>query len=142
MSNNFNDNFDLKIIKPLNKLQRSINKNVMIRLKNDIEYRGKMTNVDAYMNVILNDAEEYADGTLSANYGKVVIRGNNVLFINIKRYYDYERSTSISVGVLVDPTPIPHQRGMGYPNILKRTRDVTGFGCLMANIRSIAEEFT
>ena len=43
-----------------------------------------MTNVDAYMNVILNDAEEYADGTLSANYGKVVIRGNNVLFINIR----------------------------------------------------------
>ena len=36
------------------------------------------------MNVILNDAEEYADGELSANYGKVVIRGNNVLFINIK----------------------------------------------------------
>ena len=56
----------------------------MIRLKNDIEYRGKMINVDVYMNVILNDAEEYADGKLSANYGKVVIRGNNVLFINIK----------------------------------------------------------
>ncbi len=86
MSNNFNDNSDLKITKPLNKLQRSVNKNVMVRLKNDIEYRGKMTNVDAYMNVILNDAEEYADGTLSANYGKVVIRGNNVLFINIKPY--------------------------------------------------------
>ena len=84
MSNSFNDNSDLKITKPLNKLQRSVNKNVMVRLKNDIEYRGKMTNVDAYMNVILNDAEEYADGTLSANYGKVVIRGNNVLFINIK----------------------------------------------------------
>ena len=84
MSNNFNDNSDLKITKPLNKLQRSVNKNVMVRLKNDVEYRGKMTNVDAYMNVILNDAEEYADGELSANYGKVVIRGNNVLFINIK----------------------------------------------------------
>ncbi len=84
MSNSFNNNSDLKITKPLNKLQRSVNKNVMVRLKNDVEYRGKMTNVDAYMNVILNDAEEYADGTLSANYGKVVIRGNNVLFINIK----------------------------------------------------------
>ena len=84
MSNSFNDNSDLKITKPLNKLQRSVNKNVMVRLKNDVEYRGKMTNVDAYMNVILNDAEEYADGALSANYGKVVIRGNNVLFINIK----------------------------------------------------------
>ncbi len=84
MSNNFNDNTDVKITKPLNKLQRSVNKNVMVRLKNDIEYRGKMTNVDAYMNVILNDAEEFADGSLSANFGKVVIRGNNVLFINIR----------------------------------------------------------
>tara|TARA_B100000686_G_scaffold32036_1_gene33470 strand:- start:869 stop:1138 length:270 start_codon:yes stop_codon:yes gene_type:complete len=83
MSNNFNSNSEPKITKPLNKLQRSINKNVMVRLKNDIEYRGKMTNVDAYMNVILNDAEEFADGSLSANFGKVVIRGNNVLFINI-----------------------------------------------------------
>jgi len=84
MSNNFNSNSEPKITKPLNKLQRSINKNVMVRLKNDIEYRGKMTNVDAYMNVILNDAEEFADGSLSANFGKVVIRGNNVLFINIR----------------------------------------------------------
>jgi len=84
MNNNFNSNSEPKITKPLNKLQRSINKNVMVRLKNDIEYRGKMTNVDAYMNVILNDAEEFADGSLSANFGKVVIRGNNVLFINIR----------------------------------------------------------
>ena len=84
MNNNFNDNSDTKIIKPLHKLQGSVNKNVMVRLKNDIEYRGKMTNVDAYMNVILNDAEEFADGSLSANFGKVVIRGNNVLFINIR----------------------------------------------------------
>ena len=84
MSSNFNDNSDARITKPLNKLQRSVNKNVMFRLKNDIEYRGKMTNVDAYMNVILNDAEEFADGSLSANFGKVVIRGNNVLFINIR----------------------------------------------------------
>ena len=84
MNNNFNSNSEPKITKPLNKLQRSINKNVMVRLKNDVEYRGKMTNVDAYMNVILNDAEEFADGSLSANFGKVVIRGNNVLFINIR----------------------------------------------------------
>ena len=56
----------------------------MIRLKSDLEYRGMMSNVDPYMNVILSDAEEYNMGTLSANYGKVVIRGNNVLFIKIQ----------------------------------------------------------
>jgi small nuclear ribonucleoprotein len=49
----------------------------------DLEYRGKMTNVDPYMNVILVDATEYSGGNPSATYGKVVIRGNNVLFIKV-----------------------------------------------------------
>jgi len=49
----------------------------------DLEYRGRMTSVDPYMNVILVDATEYSGGNPSANYGKVVIRGNNVLFIKI-----------------------------------------------------------
>lgn len=49
----------------------------------ELEYRGKMTNVDPYMNLILHDATEYNDGNPSANYGRVVIRGNNVLFIKI-----------------------------------------------------------
>lgn len=70
--------------KPLNTLQKAINKPVIVRLKGELEYRGTMSNVDAYMNVILTDAEEYAAGSLSANFGKVVIRGNNVIFIKIQ----------------------------------------------------------
>lgn len=58
-------------------------KKAWVRLKNDIEYRGKISNVDPYMNLILMDAEEYENGKLSANYGKVVIRGNNVLYVKI-----------------------------------------------------------
>ncbi len=70
--------------KPLATLQKSINKEVSIRLKSDLEYHGRMANVDPYMNVILTDASEYASGTLLANFGKVVIRGNNVLFVKIE----------------------------------------------------------
>ena len=70
--------------KPLAALQRAINKRVVVRLKSDIEYKGKMCNIDPYMNVILVDAEEYNKNTLLANYGKVVIRGNNVLFVRIE----------------------------------------------------------
>ncbi|MFQ6134720.1 MAG: LSM domain-containing protein [Nitrososphaerales archaeon] len=70
--------------KPLNILQKAVNKDVSIRLKNDHEYKGKMMNIDQYMNVILVDAEEHSNGALSANYGKIVIRGNNVLFIKIE----------------------------------------------------------
>ena len=72
-----------QIKKPLNSLQKAINKEVSVRLKMDLEYRGKMTSVDPYMNVILVDATEYVGGNPSANYGKVVIRGNNVLFVKI-----------------------------------------------------------
>ena len=39
--------------------------------------------VDDYMNILLINAEEHENGSMSANFGKVVIRGNNVLFINI-----------------------------------------------------------
>lgn len=65
-------------------LQKATSKQVSVRLKNELEYRGKMSNVDSFMNVILMDAEESEKGSKKANYGKVVIRGNNVLYIRIE----------------------------------------------------------
>lgn len=56
-----------------------------VRLKSEVEYRGKMSNVDSYMNLILIDAEEFNGSNVIANYGKVVIRGNNVLFIKLEK---------------------------------------------------------
>lgn len=70
--------------RPLNILQKATSKQVSVRLKNEIEYKGKMANVDPYMNVILVDAEETENGAKVANYGKVVIRGNNVLYVKIE----------------------------------------------------------
>lgn len=69
---------------PLSVLRKATSKQVSVRLKNELEYRGKMSNVDSFMNVILMDAEESEGGTKKANYGKVVIRGNNVLYIRIE----------------------------------------------------------
>lgn len=70
--------------KPLQMLEKAVNKHVSVKLKgSELEYRGKMCNVDSYMNVILVDAEEYSGENLSANFGKVVIRGNNILFVRI-----------------------------------------------------------
>jgi len=70
--------------RPLNVLQKATNKVVSVRLKSELEYRGRMSNVDPYMNVILVDAQESENGTPRANFGKVVIRGNNVLYIRIE----------------------------------------------------------
>lgn len=69
--------------RPLTALQKSLNQRVAVRLKSEMEYKGIMNNVDSYMNLILVDAEEYQSSELLANYGKVVIRGNNVLFIRL-----------------------------------------------------------
>jgi len=69
--------------KPLNLLQNALNESVSIRLKNNIEYKGKMSSVDAFMNLIIENASEYSGGVLRSNYGNVIIRGNNVLFIKL-----------------------------------------------------------
>ncbi len=70
--------------RPLTTLQKSTKKNVIVRLKNDIEYKGKMVNVDSYMNLIMTDAEELKDGKTTEKFGRVILRGNNVLFIKLE----------------------------------------------------------
>ena len=70
--------------RPLTTLQKNTKKNVVVRLKNDIEYKGKMLNVDSYMNLIMTDAEELKDGKVTEKFGRVILRGNNVLFIKLE----------------------------------------------------------
>jgi small nuclear ribonucleoprotein len=70
--------------RPLTTLQKNTKKKVTIRLKNETEYKGKMDNVDSYMNLIMTDAEELHEDKVIANYGRVIIRGNNVLFIKLE----------------------------------------------------------
>ena len=70
--------------RPLTTLQKSTKKKVTVRLKNEVEYKGKMDNVDSYMNLIMTDAEELHDCKIIANYGRVIVRGNNVLFIRLE----------------------------------------------------------
>jgi len=69
--------------RPLTTLQKNTKKSVIVRLKNDVEYKGKMANVDSYMNLIMTDAEELKDGKTAEKFGKVILRGNNVLFIKL-----------------------------------------------------------
>lgn len=70
--------------RPLTALQKSTRRRVTVRLKNEVEYKGKMSNIDAYMNLIMTDAEEIHGGKTIANYGRVIVRGNNVLFIKLE----------------------------------------------------------
>ena len=70
--------------RPLTTLQKNTRKSVIVRLKNDVEYKGKIVNVDSYMNLIMSDAEELNDGKIVEKYGRVILRGNNVIFIKLE----------------------------------------------------------
>ncbi len=70
--------------RPLTILQKSTKKNIVVRLKNEVEYKGKMENVDSYMNLIMTDAEELSNGKPIGKFGRVIVRGNNVLFIKLQ----------------------------------------------------------
>ena len=69
--------------KPLNVLTKQLDSYVAIMLKNGVEYRGIMARCDGYMNIILNGASEYVKDQLTANYGSILVRGNNILYIAI-----------------------------------------------------------
>ena len=69
--------------KPLNVLVKQLNSYVAVVLKNGVEYRGTMVQCDGHMNLILDGATEYINGEIVANYGTILVRGNNILYIMI-----------------------------------------------------------
>ncbi len=66
---------------PLTVLQAAQNSIILLRLKDGTEYKGLLKEIDAYMNMILEDATELLEGTPVAKYNEIFIRGNNLLFI-------------------------------------------------------------
>ncbi len=66
---------------PLQILQNSQGSIILLRLKDGTEYKGLLREIDAYMNMILEDATELLEGTPVAKYNEIFIRGNNLLFI-------------------------------------------------------------
>ena len=70
------------MIKPLNVLQASANKNVIVELKGKREYRGVLDGYDPHMNLVLKNAEERVDGNTVRKHGTVIVRGDNVIYIS------------------------------------------------------------
>lgn len=70
-----------KLKNPLHILQNAQNSEILLRLKDGTEYKGLLKEIDAYMNMILEDATEIMDGSPVAKYNEIFIRGNNLLFI-------------------------------------------------------------
>jgi U6 snRNA-associated Sm-like protein LSm6 len=62
---------------PSDFLKSILGRPARVKLNSGIEYRGILACLDGYMNLVMEQTEEYVDGQLKAKYGDCFIRGNN-----------------------------------------------------------------
>lgn len=71
------------MVTPQNLLEKSINKQVVVILKDGRSMEGMLTGFDEYLNMVLEGTEEQNKEN-KRRLGTVVLRGNNVVSINPK----------------------------------------------------------
>lgn len=70
---------------PSDFLKQITGKPVLVKLNSGADYRGILVCLDGYMNIALEQTEEYMNGELRNKYGDTLIRGNNVLYISTQK---------------------------------------------------------
>jgi len=69
---------------PLRMLSKGLNNKIFVKLKDGSEFIGMLEHYDTCMNLILNEAKEVdEEGNPMANFGKVLIRGSNIIYISL-----------------------------------------------------------
>ena len=65
--------------RPFDILNAALNNNVVVGLKGGRDIRGLMVSYDVHMNIVLEKAEELANGEVKRGIGTVLLRGDSVV---------------------------------------------------------------
>lgn len=68
--------------RPLDALNKSRNKRVIVELKNGRQYVGILRAFDIHINIVLDEAEERVDNEVKRKLGTVFIRGDTITIIS------------------------------------------------------------
>ncbi len=68
--------------RPLDTLNRARDRQIIVELKNNKQYVGKLKAFDIHINVVLEDAEEREDGQVKRKLGVIFIRGDTITVIS------------------------------------------------------------
>ena len=74
--------------RPLALIAKHLNRPIRVVLKNEVVYGGTMVECDGYMNLVIEKAVEYTGDSRKAKYPRVLIRGNNILYIQLTPVYE------------------------------------------------------
>ena len=73
---------DVQLSRPLDALNKSRGKTVLVELKNGKQYIGKLDAFDIHINTVLKDAEERENGEVKRKLGTVFLRGDTITIIS------------------------------------------------------------
>ena len=68
--------------RPLDALNKSRDKRIIVELKNNKQYIGKLKSFDIHINVVLEDTEERVNGEVTRKLGIIFIRGDTITIIS------------------------------------------------------------
>ena len=69
--------------RPLDTLNNARNKRVIVELKNQKQFVGKLKSFDIHINTVLDDAREMVDGAEKRQLGTVFLRGDTIILISL-----------------------------------------------------------
>jgi small nuclear ribonucleoprotein len=70
------------IERPLDLLNHSKGKEVLIQLKGEKQYVGTLLAFDIHINVVLDNAKEMENGEMKKNIGLTFVRGDTIIYIS------------------------------------------------------------
>ena len=70
------------IERPLDLLNNSKGKEILVHLKNDRQLSGTLLAFDIHVNVVLDNAKEMSGGEVKRNIGLTFLRGDTIIFIS------------------------------------------------------------
>ena len=71
----------METVRPLDVLNRSKGKEVVVELKNERTYKGKLKAFDVHLNLVLFEASEVTDNKNEESIGDLIIRGDTIITI-------------------------------------------------------------
>jgi len=72
----------MEALRPLDALNKARDKRVLVELKNNKQYIGKLKAFDIHINIVLEEAEERIDGEVKRKLGVIFIRGDTITVIS------------------------------------------------------------